>query len=130
MIMEKILLIKYYYTCQNQEFLLPQIQIRVEDILENYFQDDDVSVYFHFLNTSNSAYYHDFIEVEHSFPLTEKVKNDLFSLIRENVGFFPDIENIEDAELLQELSDQNHYLKFALFRKIAQSNMIINDFDE
>ncbi|HEY8444749.1 MAG TPA: hypothetical protein VIK94_01320 [Bacilli bacterium] len=129
--MDNFLLIKYYYTTNNPGLLLPQIQVQVEDLLENLFTKEQVNVYFHFIDVSSSAYFNDFIEVEHSITLTEAAKNKIFDLIKDNVSFsHSDDKTIEEASTFKEFYEQKHYLQFAIFRKVNSTNYIRNDFDE
>lgn len=127
--MEKFLLIKYFYTSKLKDFLLPKFQVEIEDTLEELFEN--VNVYFHFIDASSSAYYHDFIEVEHNFTLYESKKSKIFSIVKEKVRFTSNVnEAPEDLELYYDIHPTKHFLKFAIFRKVSENDFYVNDFDE
>ena len=119
--MDKIIFIKYYYTANEIEQMFEEMQVNVEDKIENEL--NDVEVFLHFIDVSQTAYFCDIIEVEHNFELTKSEKEMIFKICSENIYF---VENMDetDQEDIVELYEKKYNLTFAKYRQIKADNII------
>jgi len=121
--LKNCIFIKYYYTINNPGPSIAKMQVKVEDILEDMFVEHDVEVFLHFINCSWGAYYSDFVEVEHTFSLTENMKEKIFKVLREEITFSDgEYEDEEEAEIFSDIFNEHSFLKYCIFRKVSKTN--------
>lgn len=126
--MKEYIFIKYYYTSNQINQLFEEMQTSVEDHIEDLFSDRIVSCVLYFIDASDSAYFCDLIEVEHTMPLTDELKQHIFNIVKEDVVFVEGLDEDEIGEtVLYSALEKQHNLQYARFALIEKNQIIVDE---